>query len=159
MQDGVYLVQLRDKRSGEGVTTLTLKQAAIRLPADAPADQVTAAAAKLVAVKEAAGGCAQLQGAAAKTPGVVSGDLGEVNVKNLSPEFQRALQGLKPGQIGGPVRSAAGLHLLAICASQTGSGVTTTRADIENHMYSDQLSMIERRYLRDLRNSAAIETR
>ena len=158
-QDGVYIVQLREKRSGEGVTTLTLKQAAIRLAPDAPANQVTAAAAKLTALREAAGGCAQLQTASAKVPGVVSGDLGEVNPKNLSPEFQRALVGLKPGQIGGPVRSGAGLHLLAVCASQTGSATTTTRADIENHMYSDQLTSIERRYLRDLRNSAAIETR
>lgn len=159
VQDGVWLVQLRDKRSGAASTTLTLKQAAIRLPADAPADQVTAATAKLIALRDAAGGCEGLQAAAAKAPGVVAGDLGEVNPKDLSPEFQQAVSGLKPGQIGGPVRSSAGLHLLAVCKSQTGVGALPSRSDIENRMYGEQISMIERRYLRDLRNSAAIDTR
>ena len=159
VQDGVYLVQLRDKRSGASSTTLTLKQAAIRLPANAPADQVTAASAKLVALRDNAGGCDGLQAAATKVPGVVAGDLGEVNPRDLSPEFQQAVNGLKPGQIGGPVRSAAGLHLLAVCKSQTGPGALPSRSDIENRMYGEQLSMLERRYLRDLRNSAAIDTR
>ncbi len=159
VQDGVYIVALRDKRSGAGVTTLTLKQAAIRLAPDAPADQVTAATAKLVALRDGAGGCDQLPAAAAKVSGVIAGDLGAVNPDNLSPEFKSAVEGLKPGQIGGPVRTKAGLHILALCARQTGAGAAPSRADIENRMYGEQLSMIERRYLRDLRNSAAIDTR
>ena len=158
-QDGVYIVQLREKRSGEGSVTVTLKQAAMRLAPDAPADLVTADTAKLVALRDTAGGCEQLQAAAAKTPGVIVGDLGEVNPKDLSPEFKQVVDGLHAGQIGGPVRTQAGLHLLAVCKRQTGAASAPSRADMENRMVGEQLSMIERRYLRDLRNSAAIETR
>jgi peptidyl-prolyl cis-trans isomerase SurA len=34
-----------------------------------------------------------------------------------------------------------------------------TKAEVENRIYSEQLAVMSRRYLRDLRNSADIETR
>ncbi len=157
--DGVYILQLRDKRSGVAVETVTLKQAAVRLAPDAPADQVIAAQAKLTALRDDAHGCDQLGAASAKVKGVVVGDLGEVNAADLSPDFRRVVDTLKPGQVGGPVRTKAGLHLLALCSRQTSVGKTPSRAEIENRLYGEQLSMIERRYLRDLHNSAEIETR
>ena len=157
--DGVYILQLRDKRAGGSVQTVTLKQAAIRLAPDAPADQVVAAQVELTALRDDAHGCDQLPAAAAKVNGVVVGDLGEVNPTDLSPDFKAVVDTLKPGQVGGPVRTKAGLHLLAVCSRQTGVGKTPSRADIENRLYGEQLSMIERRYLRDLKNSAEIETR
>mgnify|MGYP001040567328 CR=1 FL=1 len=36
---------------------------------------------------------------------------------------------------------------------------TVAREQIERRLFSQQLSMIARRYMRDLRNSATIETR
>lgn len=157
--DGVYILQLRDKRAGGSTETVTLKQAAVRLAPDAPADQVVAAQAKLTALKEEAHGCDQLAATGAKVSGVIVGDLGEVSPGDLSPDFRQVVDTLKPGQIGGPVRTGAGLHLLAVCSRQAGGGRSPSRADVENRLFGEQLSMIERRYLRDLRNSAAIETR
>ncbi len=159
VQEGVYILQLRDRRAGAGATLVTLKQAAIRLAADAPADEVASAQSKLVAIKASAGACKNLEAEAAKTPGVVAGDLGEASVEELSNDFKSVVTGLKTGEVGGPVRTAAGLHLIGVCSRRTGGASEPTRSDIENRIYGEQLDMLARRYLRDLRNSAAIDTK
>jgi peptidyl-prolyl cis-trans isomerase SurA len=47
---GVYILLLRDKRAGQGASLVSLKQAAVRLAADAPPADVEAATAKLTAL-------------------------------------------------------------------------------------------------------------
>ena len=58
----------------------------------------------------------------------------------------------------GPAFLAVGDH--DALASASGSGAQAVDHDtIENRLYGQQLSMISRRYMRDLRTSATIETR
>ena len=159
VQDGVYILQLRDRRAGAGASLVSLKQAAVRLSADATPAQISDAEAKLVALKTAAQDCKELDAEGAKAQGVVVGDLGEANVEELSPEFRKVVDTLKTGEVGGPVRTAAGLHLIGVCARRTGGASEPTRADIENRLYGEQLAMLGRRFLRDLRNSAAIDSK
>jgi peptidyl-prolyl cis-trans isomerase SurA len=159
VKDGVYIIYLRDKRAGAGATLVDLKQAAVSLPAGAsPADE-EAARAKLMTVKAAAKGCDSLEAAAAKTQGVVAGDLGEAEIADLAPEFRQAAQSLAVGQISDPIRTKVGLHLVAVCGKRASGGAQLTHDDIENRLFGQQLAMISRRYMRDLRNSATIETR
>lgn len=159
VRDGVYIVQLREKRAGADAKMVDLKQAAIRLPKDAPAADVAAADAKLVALRAQVHSCDQLAPEAAKVTGVAAGDLGETNIDDLSPDFRHAIDGLKTGEVSTPVRTAQGLHLIELCGRHVGGVKETTRADVENRIYGEQLGMIARRFLRDLRNSAAIENR
>jgi peptidyl-prolyl cis-trans isomerase SurA len=159
VKDGVYVIYLRDKRSGAGEAVVSLKQAAVALPASASSADVEAAKAKLETVRAAARGCGDLEAAAAKTPGVVAGDLGEAEIGDLAPQFRDAAQGLQVGQISAPVRTSAGLHLVAVCGKRAGGAQQLDRDQIETRLYGQQLSMIARRYMRDLRNSATIETR
>ena len=159
VHDGVYIVQLREKRAGSAANMLDLKQAAVALNKDAPATEVASAQAKLVTLRSEVHGCDQLEAQANKVTGVVAGDLGETSLDDLSPDFRTAIDGLKPGEISQPVRTAQGLHVIAVCGRHVGGGKEPTRADIENRIYGEQLSMIARRFLRDLRNSAAIENR
>ena len=157
--DGVYLLQLRDKHAGVGATLVSLKQAAIRVPEQATPEQLAAAVAKLDTLKSEVKSCDQLEPDAAKLDGVVAGDLGETDANDLSPEFKQVVDGLKVGQVGGPVRTKAGLHLVALCGRRASGPRSLTREDIESKLENEQLSMIARRYLRDLRNSATIESR
>ena len=156
---GVYIVQLRDKRAGVGANMVSLKQAAVRLPADAAPDQVAAATAKLNAVRASFKDCESFDAGAAKTDGVVAGDLGETEINDLSPEFKAVVDTLKVGEIGGPVRTKAGLHLIAVCGRRASGARIATKTDIEDRLENEQLSMVARRFLRDLRNSATIESR
>lgn len=159
VKDGVYIIYLRNKRAGAGATMVSLKQAAVALPADASAADVEAARAKLMAVRAAAKGCSDLERVAAKSPGVMAGDLGDAEIADLAPEFQQAAQTLNEGQISEPIRTKVGLHLVAVCGKRASGGSEMSRDQIENRLVGQQLSLVSRRYMRDLRNSATIETR
>jgi len=159
VRDGVYIIYLRDKRAGGGSSIVNLKQAAIGLGQDATPEKIAAATATLTELKTKVSGCDNLEAQAAKVQGVVAGDLGEAEVKDLAPAFRSAAETLQVGQVSDPIRTAAGLHLLAVCGKRASGGEVLTHDQIENRIYGQQLSMIARRYMRDLRNSATIETR
>ena len=157
--DGVYIVLVRDKRAGSDSVVVQLKQAAISLPTDAPAAQVEAAQAKLMKLKSEITSCASVEADAAKIDGVVAGDLGQADVKDLAPSFQEAIKPLKVDQVSDPVRTGAGLHLIILCGKHQSGQTLPSRDEIESRIEDQQLSMISKRYLRDLRSSATIETR
>ena len=159
VKDGVYIIYLKDKRSGAGQTLVSLKQAAIGLPATATPADVEAARTKLEAVKASIKDCKTLEATAGKTPGIVAGDLGEAEIGDLSPEFKEAATNLQVGQLSAPIRTKVGLHVLAICGKRAASAAQVDHDQIESRLTGQQLSMISRRYMRDLRNSATIETR
>ena len=159
VQDGVYIVFLRDKQAPGDATLITLKQAAVRLAGDAAPEQVAAAARSLEQVRAKTTGCADLQAAAAAVPGVTAGDLGEADVNDLSEAFRTAAQSLAENQLSAPIRTPVGLHLIQVCGRRQSGAKGPTAQDVENRLYSQQLALLSKRYLRDLRNSATIETR
>lgn len=156
---GVYILLLRDKRAGQGASLVSLKQAAVRLATDAPASEVEAATAKLAALKPQLTSCAQFETEASKADGVVAGDLGEADINDLSANFRDAISGLQIGQVSAPVRTNVGMHLVALCGKRSGGPDAPTREDIENRLAEQELVMISRRELRNLRNSASIENK
>lgn len=159
VKDGVYILYLKEKRAGGAATLVNLKQAAVALAQSAtPADE-EAGRAKLAALKPAIKDCATMEAAAGKVAGVVAGDLGEAEVADLAPQFRDAAEKLKVGEVSDPIRTQAGLHLVAVCGRRTASDAQVDKQQIEQRLFGQQLSMIARRYMRDLRNSATIETR
>ena len=159
VKDGVYIVLLHDKRAGGTSTLVNLKQIAIALPKGANDEQVAAANAKLTALRPKLSGCDNLDKETAKIEGAVSGDLGEAETKVLAPAFRDAAESLQVGQVSAPIRTDAGLHLIAVCGRRHGGADALTHEQIENRLYGQELAMIAKRQLRDLRNSATIETR
>jgi peptidyl-prolyl cis-trans isomerase SurA len=159
VRDGAYIIYLKQRRAGGTTTLIRLQQAAIALPASAAPAEVEKANAKLIALRARLRGCDNLQAEAAKVPGVVAGDLGEAEAKDLAPAFRDAAQALQPGEVSQPIRTQAGLHLVAVCSRRAGGAQMMTHDQIEDRLFGEQLSMISRRYLRDLRNSATIELR
>ncbi|MFM8819412.1 MAG: peptidylprolyl isomerase [Phenylobacterium sp.] len=159
VRDGVYIVYLRDRRAGASSVTVALKQAAIALPSGASEAEVNSARARLFELREKLSGCQSVEDAAARYPGVVAADLGEAELKDLSPAFRAAVEGLAPGQTSQPIRTTVGLHVLTVCGRGSGGGGAVTAQQVEGRLFGQQLSMIARRYMRDLRTAATIETR
>ncbi|CAN5146245.1 peptidylprolyl isomerase [soil metagenome] len=159
VRDGVYIVYLREKRSGAKTALVDLKQVALALPKDATQAQIDAANKVLIDLKPKITSCETLEATAGKVDGVVAGDLGEAEITDLAPAFQEAANSLKVGQISDPIRTDAGLHLIAVCGKRQSGAQAPTHDQIENRLRGQQLSLISKRYLRDLRNSATIETR
>ena len=94
VKDGVYIIYLKDKRAGGSTMVVNLKQVAIALPKTATADQVAAAQAKLEALRPRIHGCDTLSEEAGKDPGVISGDLGEAETKDLGAGLSRRRRSL-----------------------------------------------------------------
>jgi len=159
VKDGVYIVYLKEKRSGAGSTLVALKQAAVALPPQPSPADVAAARVKLEALRVQIKGCDNIEKVAAGVPGVVGGDLGEAEMTDLAPQFRQAAETLKPGEVSAPIQTTVGLHLVAVCSKRASNGQQVSHDQIENRLYGQQLSMISRRYMRDLRTSATIETR
>ena len=159
VRDGVYIIYLREKRSGAKASLVDLKQVALALPAEATQEQVDAANKTLLALKPQITSCETLEATAGKVEGVVAGDLGEAEITDLAPAFQEAANTLKVGQVSDPIRTPAGLHLIAVCGKRQSGAAAPTHDQIENRLRGQQLALISKRYLRDLRNSATIETR
>ncbi|AAK23665.1 peptidyl-prolyl cis-trans isomerase family protein [Caulobacter vibrioides CB15] len=159
VKDGVYIIYLRDKRAGSKTAIVDLKQVAAPLAADATEAQIAAATKQLVDLKPKITSCQSLEATAAKVDGLVAGDLGEAEITDLAPAFQEAANKLEVGQISDPIRTDAGLHLIAVCGKRQGGANAPTHDQIENRLRGQQLALIAKRYLRDLRNQATIETR
>jgi peptidyl-prolyl cis-trans isomerase SurA len=158
VSDGVYILQLKNKRAGSGAVTVSLKQAAVRLPADASADQLQAAQTTLQSVRASGATCADLETKATSIPGVVAGDLGQSEVTDLSEDFKGPAQSLPENQFSDPIRTPVGLHLLMVCSRGQSQDRQPSKDEIQYRLQQEQLAMLSRRYLRDLRNSATIET-
>ena len=159
VKDGVYIVYLRERQAGGSAVLISLKQAAIALPADAPQAQVDAARAKLEALRSQLHGCDRFEAIAGKVDGVLAGDLGEAQAKDLAPAFRDAAMALPVGAVSEPIRSDQGLHLLAVCGKRSNAAQGLDRDQIANRLMGEQLQMINKREIRDLRNSASIELR
>ena len=156
---GVYIVTLKQKREGADAVVVDLKQVAISLPATASNADAAKAEKTLRTLRAHINGCAGMEEAAQKSPSVVAGDLGETEVKDLRPSFQAAIRGLRVDEVSEPIRTDVGLHLIAVCSRRASGAQTASKEDISDRLRGEQLSMFARRFLRDLRNSATIETR
>ncbi len=112
----------------------------------------------LAAFRTAGATCADLEAKAAAFPNLVAGDLGSSDITDLGPEFRGPAEALAVGQFSDPIRTPVGLHLLMVCDRRDSVSKLPSKDEIENRLHGEQLAMLSRRYLRDLRNSATIET-
>ena len=156
VEGGVYILYLRDKRDGASTSLASLKQVMVELPEAATEAQITAATRTLEAMRQGLTGDSILSTARA-TQGVTGADLGESDIANLAPQFQQFARTSEVGAISTPIRTPLGLHLVALCGRRVGGPEAPSRQQVENRLRGQNLSVLERRYLRDIRNDALIE--
>jgi len=153
---GVYIIYMRDKREGAATSLVSLKQVMVQLPETASEDQVAQATQTLEGLRQGLT-CDNILSQATATPGVLGVDLGESDVGDLAPQFQQFARAGEVGAVSTPIRTPLGLHLVAMCGRRVGGPEAPTRQQVENRLRAQNLQVLERRYLRDLRNSALIE--
>lgn len=156
VEGGVYIVYMRDKRAGSATSLVTLKQVMVEAPETASAAQVAAATARLEALRPQLT-CDNILARATSEQGLLGADLGEADVANLAPQFQQVARTADVGSISAPVRTPLGVHLLAVCGRRVGGPDAPTFQQVEARLQNQNLSMLARRYIRDLRSDALIE--
>ena len=115
-------------------------------------------------------GCATA-GTIAKSRGAKFDMVGPVTVKDLAPQFIDILKKTPNGRSTPPLRGAQGIEMYVICeggmrpaanVADAGEapvkvGELPSKEEIENRLFNQELQMLARRYLRDLRRDATIE--
>ena len=153
---GVYIIYMRDKRSGAATSLVTLKQAMIELPETATDAQVQAATQRLEALRPSLT-CDNILQRTTSESGLLGSDLGESDVANLAPQFQQVARSAEINTVSNPVRTPLGIHLLAVCGRRVGGVDVPTARQVESRLQNQNLEMLARRYIRDLRADALIE--
>jgi len=153
---GVYIIYMRDKRDGSAATQVSLKQVMIEVPETASPDQVAAAAGRLTSLQPQLT-CDNMIQRATSEQGLLGSDLGESDVRNLAPQFQQVAATAAVGTVSAPVRTPLGLHLVAVCGRRLGGPQAPSYEQVERRMQNEGLSLLGRRYIRDLRADALIE--
>lgn len=157
-KDGVYIYLLRQKTDGNADMVFRLKQAAVPLPANASPADVAAANAALASFRSRVDSCEAFDDLDGKAPaGVQVTDLGDAQLSTLLTNYADALRPLKNNQVTEPLRNAQNMNVLYVCDRQLAGDNALSRDQVENNLVNQRLSMLGRRYLRELRSTATIE--
>jgi peptidyl-prolyl cis-trans isomerase SurA len=94
--------------------------------------------------------------------GAVFMNLGEMKLADLSAEMQAALAKTTAGQSTEPFVSPAGVEIIARCDKAIEvqqQFLMPSRDEVERRLFQEQISMLARRYIRDLKREGNVETR
>jgi peptidyl-prolyl cis-trans isomerase SurA len=171
---GYYILFLRGKQAPEGAKVPeqqadvnpdgTMPLARILLPIGDKPDKTLIDHAMQAAevIRQHIEGCDGLDQLTKKIPGSVYMNLGAMKVSDLSPQIQGALAKTHPGDVAEPFQSPAGIEIIVRCDKalpQITAFHMPTKDDVEQQLFEEQMSVLARRYLRDLRREADVETR
>lgn len=157
-KDGVYIYLLRQKTDGNADMIFRLKQAAVALPANASPEDIAGANAALASFRSRVNSCEAFDEAGGKAPaGVQLTDLGDAQLSTLLTNYSEALRPLKNNETTAPLRNAQNMNVLYVCDRQLAGDNALSRDQVENNLVNQRLSMLGRRYLRELRSTATIE--
>ena len=160
---GYYILRLHDRRilgGGDPLDTQVVMLQAV-MPVKRGASDAAVAKAQQAAEKisRSIGGCSAVQRLPETVPGVLYGDVGNRKLRDLSPEFMAAVRHVRAGQASRPVRSRVGFHVMVVCRRLNEVMEMPTADEVRNNLENQQLAMMARRYLRDLRRDATVEMR
>jgi peptidyl-prolyl cis-trans isomerase SurA len=155
---GYYIIGLADKRQLQlGQTVYDMRAIALPLEPGADESTVNGRLEEAAALRGALQGCNELtQRAAAEVDDAEVRDIGKLPPGDLPPDMARVTQSLPEGQLSEPFRRADSVMLAMICGKEA-SGLDRER--ITENLRLEQLELISRRYMRDLRRSANVDIR
>lgn len=154
---GYHILLLRQERETTlGTVTLQLKQLLFPLSEGATEDQKRSLVEQAEAARTRVSGCADLDALATEVGAAESTDLGTVNLSDLPPPIRDAVSDLPIGRPSQPISVSGGLSILVVC-ERTESGIDRTK--IRDRLGAQQLDMLARRYMRDLRRNANVDIR
>jgi len=160
---GYYIVLLRDRTVIGAIDPLDvilhLKQIALPLTQTAKEPDVARALARAQAIASSLQGCTSMDAMIVEVGNPQSGDLGQLRLGDMPTRFRDAIATLAVGQPSAPVRSDAGVHVFMACKRVEPEPGLPNRNEIAESIWNQQVEMLARRYLRDLRRIAVIDIR
>ncbi len=171
---GYYILALRAREEPEGTKlpvqtkpqyppgVLPLARVLLPIGPNPPKELMTRAMQAAEVIRSNIQNCTMLPKLVQQMKGAVYMNLGTMHLSSLSQQMQNALSNTTAGQTTKPFHSPAGVELIVRC-DEAPPKITTfkmpTRAEVEQKLAEEQMTVLARRYMRDLRRDADIETR
>ncbi len=157
-RDGYFIILLRDAQRGSELERVHLRQ--VLLPAGPSGGDEAAMEEKLQSALRRVRDCDDMERVTRQLPEAIVSDLGMVKPSDLAANVRDAVAAMEPGETTEPMVMRAGAVALTLCERQSmAAEALPSRAEIENQLRDQQLSLLSRRYLRNLLETATIETR
>ncbi|MEQ8321107.1 MAG: peptidylprolyl isomerase [Rhodospirillales bacterium] len=166
--DGVYLLQLRDKRIAKGIdtqsadATLGLKQLHLSIPQNASPQIVTTTMQRARELANSAQNCESFSNIAASEGSDNSGDLGKFKVSQLNEQMKNLVRSLSVGEASQTMRTADGVIVLMVCSRETegeDDPMASARAEIERRLLNRRIGRLADQHQEKLRRQAFIDIR
>lgn len=161
--NGFHILKLNDRRGGDVAQTVTQTHVRHILLRPSEIQSLDEARAALLALRkriEAGEDFAAIARASSEDSASASqgGDLGWVEPKSLVPEFEKAMNALKPQELSEPVRTPFGLHLIQVLErrEQTVAGERARNA-ARSQIHARKADDRYEQWLRQLRDEAYVE--
>lgn len=157
---GFYIIALKAMQTGTGADPMRdqyeLMQVVLPLAPDADTQAVNRRAREVTEFRDSISSCDQAQQQIKKYVSGVAGPRQQVIAGQLEPRLRQALAGVAVGKATEPIRSEQGVEMIVVCGHRAAEGEMPTREQIDNSLFEQQLSMMGRRHLRDLRRDAVV---
>ena len=171
-EGGYYIVLLRDRLEPVGTqqvevpkpdpsAPIPVDRLLLQLPPGAPPELVKQAMDFAEQMRPRIRNCGDLPDIAKAVNGALF-TLGNIKPGDLAKEFTDAILATPPGGVAQPIRSDAGVELFVRCdpaIRKVTPFVMPTRDDMFNQIFTQQMTVLARSYLRDLRRDSVVETR
>ncbi|MAN63209.1 MAG: hypothetical protein CMI60_14825 [Parvibaculum sp.] len=161
--NGFYIMQLRSKRQGLGPNPLETRfqvmQVIFSLAEDAPERALQARVAQANKFRSDFRTCASAPEQISAYPGARISQPSSVTAAQLRNPIRDQMLETEAGTVVPIGRTERGIEALIVCDRKDDVGNQPTRDSIENTLFNQEVSMMARRHLRDLRRDAVIEYR
>lgn len=161
--NGITIVVLRERRQGQTVdpltTRVTMRQLLLPLRSQAAESEVKSQADLAQIVTDTAQGCTDMERLADELKSPVPADAGRLMLRDMPAELRAAVADLPPGRASPPVRTGAGFVVVMVCDRERPNINLPSRDQVRQRLTGEQLELLARRYIRDLRFASAVEIR
>ncbi len=153
---GVYVVVLRDKRQSESESVYKIKQVRVATDNDAAKGAAETAIRSLATTSVT---CDSLDDSADAIDGASVVDMGEVKSSAVGGPVLKILEETEVGSLSDPISAPNGVMALMVCDLKVQGAGIPTRDEVEDRITEQQIAQSSKRYLRDIRRGATIESR
>lgn len=160
---GFRIVKLIGKRriASDKVNDPTMKlgQLFLPLPPEASDEEVETQVRLARTLAGTVTGCPDMARAAKEVKSPLPAVLGTAKLSDLSPQIRSAVSNLAVDTASAPLRVESGILVLMVCERDQPKLKLPNREDIEDQLIAKRLSLLARRYMRDLRYASVVDMR
>lgn len=160
---GYHILLLRDRRKVLGAApeeaVFNLRQLLIPLPKGADAVAVASQSDLATLIAESAADCTDFERMARETGSPLPADPGRIKAADMAPQLRDIALATNAGKTSPPLQTPEGILIFMVCERTASATNLPSRAEIRERLTNEQVELLARRYLRDLRFAALVDLR